>query len=310
MSITPTMSQRVKHLPVNSPLAQLFSRHDDSCRNGFITRLDRSPISSKVFTFLKGLVLNLGIVAFVGYLAYITIVRDLLSSMPESVGLSLCITQDLLIFWAILILLRSTSVPFFFGECRLRILYGFRPTEIVIRKPPSSTSLPSKNLSEDQRLERYWRLATRAVNPRLLYSNPGAILSSNYWVLEYSTVLDTYKCLEKGEFQVEDLEFSFWKQEGRSWSVCELWRMHEIMNDQQEVVMFKTFLTKEGKKELFSIWQNMVPNLDSKSTTGHVRSPSEQKAYQAMVDSFAREGLDYEAIWSRISEQDQPSRLT
>ena len=33
-----------------------------------------------------------------------------------------------------------------------------------------------------------------------------------------------------------------------------------------------------------------------------VRSPS-PKAYQAMVNKFAREGLDYETVWSQVSEK-------
>jgi hypothetical protein len=32
------------------------------------------------------------------------------------------------------------------------------------------------------------------------------------------------------------------------------------------------------------------------------RSPS-PKAYQVMVDMFAREGLDYETVWSQVSEK-------
>lgn len=40
------------------------------------------------------------------------------------------------------------------------------------------------------------------------------------------------------------------------------------------------------------------------STPVIVRSPS-PKAYQAMVDKFAREGLDYETVWSQVSEKGQ-----
>jgi len=227
-----------------------------------------------------------------------------MSPLPTPVKLAFCITQDILIGSAIIVLIRSTTIPFFFGECRLRILYGFRPSEIIIRKPPTIPSMLNSNVPEDQRLERFWRIATRAVNPELLYSNTSAILSSDYWTLEYRAVFDAIRRIEDGQFAEEALEFSIWKQDHGIWNVCELWRMHEIMTDQQEVTMFKAFLTQSGKEELLAIWQDML----SCSPSGkHVeRSPS-PKAYQAMVDKFAREGLDYETVWSHVSTKNQPS---
>lgn len=169
-------------------------------------------------------------------------------------------------------------------------------------------------------MEKYWRIATRAVNPELLYSNASAMLSSEYWTVEYRAVFDALRRIAAGEFQEEDLEFAIWKQDSKIWNACELWRMHEIMNDQQEVTMFKvrsptvrffssfsdhfpiqTFLTQSGKQELLAIWEEM---LCSTSSSGEFieRSPS-PKAYQVMVDKFAREGLDYEAVWSQVSEK-------
>jgi len=80
--------------------------------------------------------------------------------------------------------------------------------------------------------------------------------------------------------------------------------MHETMNDQQEITMFKTFLTQSGKQELLTIWEEM---LSCTSSSGEFieRSPS-PKAYQVMVDKFAREGLDYETVWSQVSEKTPP----
>ena len=131
--------------------------------------------------------------------------------------------------------------------------------------------------------------------------------------MEYRAVFDAMERIAAGDFDEEALEFAIWKQEKGTWTSCELWRMHEIMSNQQEIAMFKassrfrvpqpmidnaiqTFLTKAGKPELLAIWQDMLS-----SATGIVWSPS-PKAYQTMVDKFAREGLDYETIWSQVSE--------
>jgi hypothetical protein len=160
--------------------------------------------------------------------------------LPAHFCLAICLTQNLVIVSAVIVLVHSTTIPFFLGECRLRILYGFQASEILIRKPPiMSLKLNNNNATEDQRMEKYWRIATRAFNPELLYSNVNAMLSSEYWTVEYHVVFDALKRIAAGEFEEEDFEFSIWKQDNEIWNACELWRMHEIMTDQQEVTMFK-----------------------------------------------------------------------
>jgi len=296
---------RFKQLPRNSPLAQFLSRHDDSHNHGFITRLDRSPLAAKRLAFIKALALNVFILLFIAGLTSVTIIRDILSHLPAHFRLAICITQNVIIASAIGVLVRSTTIPFFFGECRLRTLYGFQASEIVIRKPPTiSLALNSNTATEDQHMERYWRIATRAVNPKLLYSNASAMLSSEYWTVEYRAVLDVLKRIAADEFKAEDLEFAIWKQDNEIWNTCELWRMHEIMNDQQEVAMFKTFLTQSGKQQLLTTWEKMLPCTSSSGEV--IERSSSPKAYQVMVDKFAREGLDYETVWSQVSEKTPP----
>jgi len=117
--------------------------------------------------------------------------------------------------------------------------------------------------------------------------------------MEYSAVFDAMERIAVGDFDEESLEFAIWKQDKGTWNSCELWRMHEIMTDQQEVTMFKTFLTEAGKQELLTIWQDML------STPTPIAQCPSPKAYQAMVSKFAREGLDYETIWSQVSEKGQ-----
>ena len=46
--------------------------------------------------------------------------------------------------------------------------------------------------------------------------------------------------LAAGEFDADALEFAIWKRDAQGvWNVCELWRMHEIMSDQQEIAFFE-----------------------------------------------------------------------
>ncbi|KAJ3515526.1 hypothetical protein NLJ89_g1698 [Agrocybe chaxingu] len=162
----------------------------------------------------------------------------------------------------------------------------------------------NERVPEDQRMERSWRMAIGAVNPRLLYSNASAMLSPDYWTVEYGAVFDAMRKIAVSELEEEDLEFAVWKQDSGIWHSSELWRMHEIMSDQQEVDMFKKFLTRSGKEGLLVIWQEMLSSNPGET----IERSASPKAYQIMVDKFAREGLDYETVWSQVSEKTQPSR--
>lgn len=167
-------------------------------------------------------------------------------------------------------------------------------------------------------MERSWRMAARAVNPSFLYSNAGAILSSEFWTLEYVAILDALRLISKGELSQDALEFSIFKQRDQKWGVWELWRMHELMSDQQEASVFKvcsvsfeavhtscltgvcpaqSLLVQSGKGELAELWQGNKHNRAKKT---HNRMAT-IASYQMLVDKFAQAGLDYESVWSQAS---------
>ncbi|KAF4611024.1 hypothetical protein D9613_006849 [Agrocybe pediades] len=257
------MTTIFKRLPVHTPLAQFFSRHDDPLVRGFITRLDRSSIQRKRVAFAKAFVLNVFIVAAMAVITYMAMVRDVLSGMPTSLKLAACLTQDSLIAFAIYILLRSTTIPFLFGECRLRLMHGFRETEIIIRKLPSAYRNTEKPIPEDQRLKRYWVMASRAVDPDLLYCNAGAMLSPEYWTIEYAAVFDALRSISMTEIKEDDFEFAVWRRDNENWTVCELWRLDEVMTEHEEIDMFKNFLLPSGRSDLSGISQEKLPFLPS-----------------------------------------------
>jgi hypothetical protein len=191
-------------------------------------------------TFITAFALNVIILIFIACIMLMSFVHEFIHMGSTSVSSRITVwtIQNIVIAAAISILLRSTTIPFFFGECRLRLLHGFRPSEVVIRKSPAISR--QTHVTDEQHMEHYWRASTHAINPRLLYSSASAMLSSDYWTVEYSAVLDALRRISAGEIDEEDLEFAIWKQDSENvWSVYELWRMHEIMTDQQEILMFK-----------------------------------------------------------------------
>ncbi|KAH9479558.1 hypothetical protein JR316_0008153 [Psilocybe cubensis] len=300
-------SSKFKPLSTNDAdlrLARFLSKHDDPLNRGFITRLDHSPIAMKRLAFFRALLLNTFILIALTILSFIMISQFLLSPPSTPTQTLMCITHDFIVASAIVVLIRSTLLPFFCGECRLRVAYGFRPSEIVIRRAP----LLGKEYNR--------HTIARAVNPALLYSNVSAMLSSDYWTLEYTIILDALNRISKGEFPEDVLEFSVWKQREQTWHVWELWKMHDLISDEQEIAIFKvhelipscrmalvtnrvpqSLLIDSGKEELLADWQGAIADEKALDRSSTVRS------YQTVVDKFAREGLDYESVWDQVSEK-------
>ncbi|KAJ3566919.1 hypothetical protein NP233_g6695 [Leucocoprinus birnbaumii] len=264
----------------DNALARIFSKHDDATHSGFITRLDRTPVSRKRLFFARSLIYNLAILLGSATLIIVVILRGYAPNVPESLRLTLSITQGMLLLWTTAVLVFSTSIPFFFGECRMRWKYGFRSTEVIVRRsPPESCQKTSQDSANAQG---HWRVSSRAINPTLLYSNPTSMLSGDFWVMEYSMILNIYASMAKGELNEEDLEFTAWKECGGVWSGLELWRLQSIMSDQQEVALFKAFLMGKGKHGLLSTWESLFDN------TKKAAAPTFEK-YQSMVKRFSQE---------------------
>ncbi|TEB36631.1 hypothetical protein FA13DRAFT_1810281 [Coprinellus micaceus] len=229
-------------IPTTSKIHDFFTRHDDKQQNGLITRLDRSPIRQKKVAFFSALALNIVIIICLTILAVLAIRNNLQAPYPPSTRLAFALTQNILLASAVVALLRSTIIPFFLGECRLRYLYGFQEAELAIRRAPRSRSLDLRNitnLSGDSKAPKLTGsalvplcyAAQNLVDMKLVYYRPGALFSSNYWTPEYSAMLDAYNCLGAGQLAEVDFDFAVWKQADGAWTVCELWRLQEMAHD-------------------------------------------------------------------------------
>ncbi|RXW22149.1 hypothetical protein EST38_g3709 [Candolleomyces aberdarensis] len=209
--------------------------------------------------FYRALVLNLAMFCGLTALGVLTISSNLTAPHPPSIRLAFALTQNLIVLTAFWVLLRSTLIPFVYGECRLRYCHGFRETELVIRRSPRSLRLEkltavneNNNIGNkvdlgmiSQSIDTFSRTAQRLISPQLLYCRAGALLSKDYWTLEYTALFDAYKAVSDGEITEDVFEFSVWKQEHGRWTACELWRLQEIMTGEQESHVFETLTSSE-----------------------------------------------------------------
>jgi len=277
-------------------VAQLFNKHN---KVGFITRLDRSSVYSKRWNFAKGLAANITILLSLGWLATTIVKHDLAAPLPRAFKTAACLTQYLLITWAIMTILLSTSFPFFFGECRLRLIHGFRPVEIIIRDIPSRIYTRAHVRGSAGKGHEYqnWKSILRSIDARLVFYNPLALLSEDFWTLDYDAVLRAYKLITSGKLDEADFEFAIWHPEQGIWKSHEAWRIHAVCIDQHITSLIKSNLVMQGKEQLFTHWQ---------STLHAELDPA--KAYRTIVESFIHEGIDYEQFWSQLFDSDSSSK--
>ena len=193
------------------------------------------------FNFAKGLVANVCILASLGWLVTTIVTHDLAAPLPRALKTAACLTQYLLIAWAIITILLSTSFPFFFGECRLRLIHGFRPVEIVIRDIPSGihakTQLPG-GASKGQECQS-WKSILRGIDSRLVFYNPLAFFSEDFWILDYDAVMHAYNLIAEGKLDETNFEFAIWRPEQGIWKSHEAWKIHAMCVDRYTMTLIK-----------------------------------------------------------------------
>ena len=150
--------------------------------------------------------------------------RDIFTTKLEMIPMAaFYLAQDIVIIWAIISLFVNTTLPFFFGECYLRLRRGFRPVEVVFLFLPN----PDSSLPDDMHFEHYQQLAACA-DPSLTYTSlqPSLICGTSCTVT-YSAILDAYKLIESGEIDVDELDSVVWMRRKEAWDVCQVSKAEE-----------------------------------------------------------------------------------
>jgi hypothetical protein len=127
------------------------------------------------------------------------------------------LVQDCIIIWAIVSLVINTTIPFFFGECFLRLRRGFRPIEVVFLLLPT----PDSRVPDDMHLEHYQRLAACA-DPSFTYTCLQPSLVGKSCVITYSAIHAAYKMIDAGEISIEELDSVVWMRGKVIWGACQV----------------------------------------------------------------------------------------
>ncbi|RDB20885.1 hypothetical protein Hypma_012065 [Hypsizygus marmoreus] len=169
--------------------------------------------------------MNACLLLIIAWLISATILRDVFTPLETPVLIAFYVTQDLIIAWALYSILATTTIPFLLGECRLRMRCGFRPTEVVFRRPP----MLDKGLSQAECVEQYRRFVARSMDPYLIYASVSSFMTNELWVSAYPAIMDAYDLIDRGEVNEGSLESAIWLQKDGTWSVCELCKIENMV---------------------------------------------------------------------------------
>ncbi|KAF8917355.1 hypothetical protein CPB85DRAFT_1250174 [Mucidula mucida] len=114
------------------------------------------------------------------------------------------------------------------GHLWMRLRYGFRPVEIVFRKPTGAQHLKIKDLPPQEYHTAYMNSILHAIDARLLNHNVGYNTRDGFWVLEYTAAIDAFKLAQTGKIPIETWELSVWQKIEGKWSCDGVQKLHSL----------------------------------------------------------------------------------
>ena len=268
-------------VPKDSPISLLLSKYDED-HGCFITHLDRSPVSTKMYVplfcalsasesylclisyaFLSPLAMNLlwaTLIAwriitaehhYPSFTSFIPLHKIAAGHITQSsprispTSLTLNILFDLFLYFDIWPILRT----FISGHLWLRIRYGFSETEIIFRRPSKWRLKLLKTLAAEERDKQFLNALYRAIDRTLVNGTTGILTGDDFWKLDYKATCEARERSQSGEIGKDTWKLGVWQKSEGSWAVWQVWKAHEAGDTTNWLELFKVSI-----KLLFSMF--------------------------------------------------------
>ncbi|KIY71831.1 hypothetical protein CYLTODRAFT_486943 [Cylindrobasidium torrendii FP15055 ss-10] len=304
-----------KPLDLHDPVYMLFSYHGvHSGTQAFITHLDRAPVKEKILTFMFPFALNLSFVLILLWRGFSSTSHFdvwslwLQDNTPAKTG-----TRELSLPWYFATLLFDVAIfvslpyhisNFIKGELWMRIQCGFKPVEIIFRKPTGILRAQIDSLPEEEFQKAWFGCMMQACDADFLRSNVGYNTRFGFWVLDYAASPDAYRLVQDGAVDIERFDIAVWQKTDEQWTSWEISREAEKYSDPDiqrrttQIVVDR--LRAMGKEELLKKWAEMVRNLQTKEEP---TSEEKLKQQKAMEKVFADEGVNFVEFWQMAMDE-------
>ncbi|PBL02084.1 hypothetical protein ARMGADRAFT_238931 [Armillaria gallica] len=221
-----------RDVPIGSPVYNLLCKHDTG-HGAFITHLDRMPISMKVGIFLIPFTFNAIMAILIAWRARsaythydviaVIFAGELMPTYkpgPPTSWFWFCI--NILIDCCVYQFMFPVVKKFALGHLWLRIRWGFRPVEIVFRKPTGFSRASLNNLPPDEFQLAYTQSLFQAIDPNFLQTNVGYNTRIGFWSVEYEAPMSAYQLVEDGVVDLEYWDVSIYQRDDTGWKVWEV----------------------------------------------------------------------------------------
>ncbi|KLO06476.1 hypothetical protein SCHPADRAFT_946067 [Schizopora paradoxa] len=302
-----TNSDEFTPLRIDSPLSRFLSKHDD--KHGiFLSHLDMTPVGTKKIAFYSALgthLLYLAIFLWRAYRLYTSYGSpSKLYSQLSLYGIAfLCL--DLYIVKVMAHAVRKFARNSFWYRLRC----GFRPTEIVIRRPHPTyiQKLNALSVAEGSTLLHYE--LHRAMDVNTLNNRPGdALQTPEVWLVDYHACVEAYylsRLVGPGAIEEDAWRMSVWTKDPNptgGWKVIENWKiLHDHARRDRYLQVFIDKLLALGKGHLFDPWLKLMSE-EATTPTGE-DLPLNMGMADARVALFESEGIDYEQFMTEIDQR-------
>ncbi|KLO18514.1 hypothetical protein SCHPADRAFT_993551 [Schizopora paradoxa] len=302
------LDERYKPVRLESPISSFLSRHDTG-HGVFLSHLDQTPVEAKRKAFFQGCAFtSVFLAVFIWRLTrvyrnyYFATLSDLSSALSLSGVIWLCI--DLYILYL------TGPPPFNFVRNSLwyRLRYGFRQTEIVIRRPVHNQLPQFNNMSIAEGRDKFRDQVLRGMDNILLQTKPGDLTSLGFWQVDYSACAEAYDltslvgpgCIEEAAWRMA-IFTRHGAQPPACWMVHEEWKVHDPARRDRRLALLKENLEALGKGQLFDQWLGML--FASSTTPNGGKKPLSTNMMNEQVAFFQREGVDFKQITDQMSKQ-------
>lgn len=124
---------------------------------------------------------------------------------------------------------------FIFGQCRFRLFYGFRETEIVIRKLTDKGHNLRSTLRDDVFKKMFYDSATSTV---MSIYNPASRPKDDILSLDYQAILEAHALTEIGDIPEKLWDYTIWERrpEGSTrWLFMAVWKVIHMSDRENDV---------------------------------------------------------------------------
>jgi len=266
----------------------------------FLSHLDTTSVKAKRSAFFQAsIVLVVFLAIFLWRAASVYSTYGSPSKLYTAFSLSPCIL--LLVDLYVLHRTGTAVVIFARGHLWYRLVYGFRPTEIVIRRPHADQLPQFANMTITEGGNKFRDLVFRAVDINLLRNNPGSLTELGFWDIDYRACEEAYGLARmQGPGSIEEAAWrvSVWTRHGAQppacWMVLEEWKTHDPDVQEQRLGFLKKKLEAIGKGDLYDKWQNLL--YKGSVTPSGASKPLNMNLLAEMMTFFEREGVDFASI--------------